>query len=80
MNYKHKFLTILAIIAMMSINGSAQKKQGESNMKVVSTDWVAEHFNDQDVRILDMRVDPHDYFAGHVPNAVHLADASLRAA
>ncbi len=48
-------------------------------MKVVSTDWVAEHFNDKNVRILDMRVDPHDYFAGHVPNAVHLADASLRA-
>jgi thiosulfate/3-mercaptopyruvate sulfurtransferase len=39
---------------------------------------VCEHRNDSDLRILDVRQDPHDYLAGHVPGAVHLPDGTLR--
>lgn len=46
---------------------------------VVTPEWVAEHHKDADVRILDTRSDVMLYFPGHVPNAVHLADFSLRA-
>lgn len=45
---------------------------------LVTPEWVAQHNTDVNVRILDVRPDPHDYFAGHVPNAVHIADATLR--
>src|SRR5262249_29180512 len=39
----------------------------------------AAHANDADLRILDARNNVYDYFTAHVPNAVHLADAALRA-
>ena len=45
---------------------------------LVTPEWVAQHNADMNVRILDVRPDPHDYFAGHVPNAVHIADGTLR--
>lgn len=44
----------------------------------VSPDWLAQRLNDQDLRILDVRLNPRDYFIGHVPNAVHIADATFR--
>ena len=45
---------------------------------LVTPEWVAQHNADLNVRILDVRPDPHDYFSGHVPNAVHIADGTLR--
>lgn len=74
----NKTTLLFAFLLMMPLIGIAQKK-GEMNMKIVTPEWVTEHLNDKDIRILDVRGDAHDYFAGHVPNAVHLADGSLRA-
>ncbi len=48
-------------------------------MKLVNSTWLAAHVNDENVRILDVRSDVMNYFPGHVPNAVHLSDFSLRA-
>ena len=48
------------------------------NVAVVSTEWVHKHINDKDLRILDVREDPYAYFAGHLPNAVHMVDETLR--
>ena len=45
---------------------------------LVSTDWLASHLNDPDVRIVDMRRAAADYEAGHVPNAVYLANDAIR--
>lgn len=49
-----------------------------TTVSFVSPQWVAEHRADEGVRILDVRQDPHDYFRGHVPGAVHMADSTLR--
>ena len=37
---------------------------------LVSTDWVAQHFNDPVIRIVEVDVDTKAYGEGHVPNAV----------
>lgn len=40
--------------------------------KLVSTDWVAEHLNDENVRIVESNEDPLLYPSGHIPNAVEV--------
>lgn len=39
---------------------------------LVSTDWVAEHLNDSNVRLLEVDVDTRAYDEGHIPGAVGL--------
>jgi thiosulfate/3-mercaptopyruvate sulfurtransferase len=39
---------------------------------LVSTDWVAEHLNDPDVRIAESNEDPLLYSSGHIPGAVEV--------
>ena len=39
---------------------------------LVSTDWVAEHLNDPNVRLIEVDVDTSAYDTGHVPGAVGL--------
>ena len=43
---------------------------------LVSADWVLEHAADPGVRIVDLR--PRGYEDGHIPGAVHLANADIR--
>ena len=45
---------------------------------LVSPQWLAEHASDANVRVLDVRQNVYEYFAGHVPNSVHLADSAMR--
>lgn len=49
-----------------------------SPVQFVTPDWVAQHANDANLRILDVRLNPFDYFTGHLPGAVHIADSSFR--
>ncbi len=47
--------------------------QGYANpAALVSTDWVAEHLDDPNVRLLEVDVDTTAYDTGHVPGAVGL--------
>ncbi|MEZ5329139.1 MAG: sulfurtransferase [Verrucomicrobiales bacterium] len=39
---------------------------------LVSTDWLAEHLNDPDVRIVESNEDILLYGTGHIPGAVHI--------
>ncbi len=39
---------------------------------LVSTEWVAEHLNDPNVRIIESNEDPLLYHSGHIPNAVEV--------
>lgn len=39
---------------------------------LVSAEWVAEHLNDENVRIIESNEDPLLYSAGHIPGAVHI--------
>ena len=47
-------------------------------VSLVSPQWLEEHANDANLRIIDVRQNVYDYFAGHALNAVHLADSALR--
>lgn len=48
------------------------------SVSVVSPQWVEQHAGDANVRILDVRQNVYDYFAGHVPGSVHLSDSAMR--
>ncbi|MDE2834152.1 MAG: sulfurtransferase [Bacteroidota bacterium] len=39
---------------------------------LVSTDWVAEHLNDADIRLVESNEDVLLYSTGHIPGAVHI--------
>ena len=45
---------------------------------LVTPQWLEQHAGDANVRVLDVRQNVYDYFAGHVPGAVHLADSAMR--
>lgn len=51
----------------------------KTKISFVSAEWLAQHAGDHDLKIIDARNNVGDYFTAHVPNAVHLADAALRA-
>ena len=52
---------------------SAIESRGYSHPEVlVSTDWVAEHLNDPQVRIIESDEDPLLYATGHIPGAVEV--------
>ncbi|HEY9627061.1 MAG TPA: sulfurtransferase [Coleofasciculaceae cyanobacterium] len=49
-----------------------------TSVQFVPPSWVTEHASDANLRILDVRFSPFDYFVGHIPNAVHIADNTFR--
>lgn len=51
---------------------------GFGKLKWVSTNWLADHLSD-DLTILDVQPDVHDYFMAHILGSVYLADKTLRA-
>jgi thiosulfate/3-mercaptopyruvate sulfurtransferase len=49
------------------------EKRGYAHPEVlVSTDWVAQHLNDPQVRLIESNEDTLLYASGHVPGAVHV--------
>ncbi len=71
---------------MMAVACSLATTQGEMEHPsggyahpelLVETDWVAQHLNDPDIRIVDMR-DAAAYAAGHIPQSVHVDEGPLR--
>ncbi len=48
-------------------------------MKWISTEWLADHLND-DLVILDVQPNVHDYIMGHLPGAIYLNEGLLRSA
>lgn len=53
--------------------------QRTTSVTIVGPKWLEDRIADDDLRVLDVRLNVYDYFIGHVPNAVHLADAAMRA-
>src|SRR6056297_3180212 len=51
---------------------------GENEIKWTSTNWLAEHLNDDDFMILDVQHDIHDYIKAHIPGAVYMSEKLLR--
>jgi thiosulfate/3-mercaptopyruvate sulfurtransferase len=52
---------------------------GESKVKWISTEWLADHLSD-DLMILDVQPNVHDYIMGHLPGAIYLSEGPLRSA
>ena len=53
---------------------------GDGNVKWVSTEWLAQHINDDNLMILDVQPNVHDYIMGHLPNAIYLNEGLMRSA
>jgi thiosulfate/3-mercaptopyruvate sulfurtransferase len=64
----------IAIPLLPHVSASAQS----TGAKFVPAAWVAQHAGDRNLRILDVRINPFDYFTAHIPNAVHIPDNSFR--
>jgi 3-mercaptopyruvate sulfurtransferase SseA len=56
-----------------------KKDTRSATIQFVSPEWIAARTNDPNLRIIDARNNVYDYFLGHIPNAVHLPDAAMRA-
>jgi thiosulfate/3-mercaptopyruvate sulfurtransferase len=53
---------------------------GKSIVKWISTDWLADHIDEEDLLILDVQPNVHDYIMGHLPGAIYLNEGLLRSA
>ena len=53
---------------------------GDGKVKWISTDWLAQHINDDNLMILDVQPNVHDYIMGHLPNAIYLNEGLMRSA
>lgn len=69
------FIAAIAI-PLLSVVPSFATPTG--TVQFVPPTWIAENANDSSLRILDVRVNPFDYFTGHIPNSVHIADNTFR--
>ena len=58
------------------------KKNGPHGLGIVrwvSTDWLYENVNKQELVLLDVQPNVHDYIEEHIPGAVYLSEGLLRA-
>lgn len=53
---------------------------GEGIVKWISTEWLADHIEDEDLKILDVQPNIHDYIMGHIPHAIYMNEGILRSA
>ncbi len=51
---------------------------GKGKVKWVSSEWLEEHLDDENLMILDTQPDVHDYITGHIPGAVYMNEGLLR--
>ena len=51
---------------------------GEGIVKWVDTTWLKAHANDEELMILDVQPNVHDYFKAHIPGAVYMNEGLLR--
>ncbi len=51
---------------------------GEGIVKWVSTEWMEDHLMDDELMILDVQPNVHDYVQEHIPGAVYMNEGLLR--
>ncbi len=70
--------TVVALLVIVPMMIAPSTANTPTATRFVSPDWLVEHADDSDLRVLDVRINPLDYIAGHVPGAVHVADNTFR--
>ncbi len=68
-------ITFAILIPLLPLHPA---KASPATVQVVQPSWVAEHAKDANLRILDVRINPFEYFTAHIPGAVHIADNTFR--
>lgn len=73
------WLIVTGMLALAAIGGQARAaSEGYAHPELlIETGWLAQHPNDPDLRLVDMRSEAA-YRAGHIPGAVHLDEGPLR--
>ena len=51
---------------------------GKGKVKWISTDWLAENLKKEEMLILDVQPNVHDFIEEHIPGAVYLTEGLLR--
>jgi rhodanese-related sulfurtransferase len=72
-------LVLTTVCAIVAARAGAQSPPLERYARpelLVSADWLAAHTSDPNVRIVDLRT--RGYEDGHIPGAMHLANAEIR--
>lgn len=69
-----------ATIALSMARAVAQEQPAPENNQpqLVTVDWLKQHLNDSDLRIIDARGALTAYMQGHIPEAVYLNPETLR--
>lgn len=55
-----------------------QYPHGEGLVRWVDPTWLKEHMEDDELMVLDVQPNVHDYFIAHVPGAVYMNEGLLR--
>ncbi len=72
-------LTLVAVtVVPLLTSPSWSASPGRSDITVVSPQWLADHGDQPNLRVLDVRPNPLEYMSGHIPGAIHLADNTFR--
>lgn len=75
---KTRFLTkMLAWLLLAGLCLPVLRAQTAEN-RIVSPDWLQANLSGKDIRLIDMRADIREYWAGHLPGAVYLDESALR--
>ncbi|HZG40325.1 MAG TPA: sulfurtransferase [Nodosilinea sp.] len=72
------FIALVAVVSLPLLSAPGLADSPATDIDFVSPQWLSDHSADPNLRILDVRINPLDYIAGHIPEAVHLADNTFR--
>ena len=71
-------IALVAVVSLPLLSAPGLADSSATDIDFVSPQWLSDHSADPNLRILDVRINPLDYIAGHIPEAVHLADNTFR--
>jgi thiosulfate/3-mercaptopyruvate sulfurtransferase len=53
---------------------------GDTPVKWISAEWLKDRLDDEEIIILDVQPNVHDYITGHIPHAIYMNEGLLRSA
>ena len=69
-------VVVATVIAACSSEEEATIEKAEASGKLVSSDWMLENLDNEDVVVVDLRKE-EDYAAGHIPGAIQLTPKAV---